>query len=405
MLRRPASGAAGSARRRRSGPRSSSVVPGRWPASSERTITETPATYVGGSSSVHRPGPPSRSWVARAEASTARRPRADPLRRTGRAGGLDQQRLRVVGTQPLLEQGDHLRGGPRDRAQAAHPAHAIAARTDRLPDHGDPGRSGSKERDRAPCRRRCPRCSPAPAWRRTTTPPCGGRPSSRWSSRWRCRSAVNYANDYSDGIRGTDDDRVGPLRLVGSGAAPAAAGQAGRVRGVRRRRRRRAWCWRCTHRLVAGRRRGAGDPGRLVLHRRLQALRLPRARRGDGVRLLRAGRGDGHDLRAGRTLHRGPTVGSLLAAVGIGALACAILVANNLRDIPTDREVGKRTLAVVLGDAGTRRSVRRPGRRWRSSRSSRWPSSPPPRPCWGWSGWPWPASRPARCSAVRPAAR
>ena len=35
--------------------------------------------------------------------------------------------------------------------------------------------------------------------------------------------------------------------------------------------------------------------------------------------------------------------------------ACAILVVNNLRDIPTDREVGKRTLAVVLGDAGTRR--------------------------------------------------
>ena len=35
--------------------------------------------------------------------------------------------------------------------------------------------------------------------------------------------AVNYANDYSDGIRGTDADRVGPLRLVGSGAAPAAA--------------------------------------------------------------------------------------------------------------------------------------------------------------------------------------
>ena len=36
---------------------------------------------------------------------------------------------------------------------------------------------------------------------------------------WRSRSAVNYANDYSDGIRGTDDDRVGPMRLVGSGAA------------------------------------------------------------------------------------------------------------------------------------------------------------------------------------------
>ena len=35
--------------------------------------------------------------------------------------------------------------------------------------------------------------------------------------------ATNYANDYSDGIRGTDDDRVGPLRLVGSGAASPAA--------------------------------------------------------------------------------------------------------------------------------------------------------------------------------------
>jgi 1,4-dihydroxy-2-naphthoate octaprenyltransferase len=42
------------------------------------------------------------------------------------------------------------------------------------------------------------------------------------------------------------------------------------------------------------------------------------------------------------------------AAVGVGALACAILVANNLRDIPTDREVGKRTLAVVLGDEQSR---------------------------------------------------
>jgi 1,4-dihydroxy-2-naphthoate polyprenyltransferase len=45
---------------------------------------------------------------------------------------------------------------------------------------------------------------------------------------------------------------------------------------------------------------------------------------------------------------------SLFAAVGIGSLACAILVANNLRDIPTDREAGKTTLAVRLGDRRTR---------------------------------------------------
>ena len=45
---------------------------------------------------------------------------------------------------------------------------------------------------------------------------------------------------------------------------------------------------------------------------------------------------------------------ALYAAVGIGALACAILVVNNLRDIPTDTLAGKRTLAVVLGADRTR---------------------------------------------------
>jgi 1,4-dihydroxy-2-naphthoate octaprenyltransferase len=47
-------------------------------------------------------------------------------------------------------------------------------------------------------------------------------------------------------------------------------------------------------------------------------------------------------------------VPSAYAAIGGGALACAILVANNLRDVPTDREAGKRTLAVVLGDRRSR---------------------------------------------------
>ena len=45
---------------------------------------------------------------------------------------------------------------------------------------------------------------------------------------------------------------------------------------------------------------------------------------------------------------------ALYAAVGVGAFACAILVANNLRDIPTDTVSGKRTLAVALGDERTR---------------------------------------------------
>ena len=98
------------------------------------------------------------------------------------------------------------------------------------------------------------------------------------------------------------------------------------------------------HVVVAGRGRRGQRGRRLVLHRRLQALRLPRPRRGDGVRVLRPGRGH----RARRTSRPSrSTLAALYAAVGIGALACAILVANNLRDIPTDREVGKRTLAVV----------------------------------------------------------
>ncbi len=48
---------------------------------------------------------------------------------------------------------------------------------------------------------------------------------------------------------------------------------------------------------------------------------------------------------------------SFLAAVGIGSLACAILVANNLRDIPTDTAAGKHTLAVLLGDPAPARST------------------------------------------------
>ena len=45
---------------------------------------------------------------------------------------------------------------------------------------------------------------------------------------------------------------------------------------------------------------------------------------------------------------------ALGASVPVGLLACALLVTNNLRDIPSDREAGKRTLAVRIGDRATR---------------------------------------------------
>ena len=162
---------------------------------------------------------------------------------------------------------------------------------------------------------------------------------------------VNYANDYSDGIRGTDAVRVGPLRLTGSGfarpravlaaalAAFGAAGLAGTLLVVSCRIwwlfvcgaacLPAAWCY------TGGRRpygyRGLGEVSVFLFFGLFAVL---------GTTLTQAGR---------------LSVPAVCAAFGTGALACAILVANNLRDLPTDASSGKRTLAVRLGDARTRR--------------------------------------------------
>ncbi len=160
---------------------------------------------------------------------------------------------------------------------------------------------------------------------------------------------VNYANDYSDGIRGTDADRVGPLRLVGSGAATA--------RSVK---------------LAAFAAFGLAAVVGLVLAATtawwlvaVGALCVVAAWFYTGGSSPYGYRGLGEVMVfvffglvavVGTTYVQTESIlrPSVYAAVGIGALACAILVANNLRDIPTDREVGKRTLAVVLGDERTR---------------------------------------------------
>jgi 1,4-dihydroxy-2-naphthoate octaprenyltransferase len=160
---------------------------------------------------------------------------------------------------------------------------------------------------------------------------------------------VNYANDYSDGIRGTDAERVGPLRLVGSGvASPRAvklaafasfgvAALVGLVLAATT-----AW-WLVAVGAVcvvaAWFYTGGSRPyGYLGLGEVMVFLFF-------GVVAV-----------TGTTyvqLEEWP-LASTYAAVGVGALACAILVANNLRDIPTDTVAGKRTLAVLLGDARTR---------------------------------------------------
>lgn len=161
--------------------------------------------------------------------------------------------------------------------------------------------------------------------------------------------AVNFANDYSDGIRGTDDDRVGPMRLVGSGAASPAA--------VRR-----------AAFLAFGVAAAAGLA--LALTTAWWLLLVGAAcvaaawfYTGGSRPYGYLGLGEimvfvffGLVAVVGTTYVQTQTWEwpAVYAACGIGALACAILVANNLRDIPTDLQSGKRTLAVRLGDERTR---------------------------------------------------
>jgi 1,4-dihydroxy-2-naphthoate octaprenyltransferase len=160
---------------------------------------------------------------------------------------------------------------------------------------------------------------------------------------------VNYANDYSDGIRGTDDVRAGPLRLVGSRLATprsvltaamvsfgiaAAAGLALAIVSA-------PWliviggaCIAGAWLYTGGKKPygylGLGEVAVFVFFGLVGVL---------GTQYTQALRID--------------WVGVVLA-VATGSLSSAVLVANNLRDIPTDREAEKITLAVRLGDARTR---------------------------------------------------
>ena len=162
---------------------------------------------------------------------------------------------------------------------------------------------------------------------------------------------VNYANDYSDGIRGTDDERVGPLRLVGSNLATPSTVRAvalvslavGGLAGLTLVSLSQQWwliavgaaCIAAAWFYTGGSRPygylGLGEIAVFVFYGLVGVL---------GTVLTQSG-------------PPGPL--AVIAAIGVGMLTSAVLVANNLRDIPTDAAVGKRTLAVQLGDRDTRR--------------------------------------------------
>lgn len=160
---------------------------------------------------------------------------------------------------------------------------------------------------------------------------------------------VNFANDYSDGIRGTDDERVGPLRLVGSGLAQprtvklaafacfGLAGIAGIAVSVTS-----AWwlilvglacvigAWYYTGGPRPYGYAGFGEIAVFVFFGLVAVL---------GTEFVQAGRVEW---------------AGFLCAVAVGCYSSSVLVTNNLRDIGSDSETGKTTLAVKLGDSPTR---------------------------------------------------
>jgi 1,4-dihydroxy-2-naphthoate octaprenyltransferase len=162
---------------------------------------------------------------------------------------------------------------------------------------------------------------------------------------------VNYANDYSDGVRGTDVDRVGPARLVASGAARpsqvrlaafASFGLAALLGLVLVALTGQWWllavgglavlaAWFYTGGASPYGYRGLGEVSVFVFFGLVATLGTTY------VQLLRV------------------TTEAVLGAIAVGSLATAILLVNNLRDIPSDTRSGKRTLAVRLGDRWTRR--------------------------------------------------
>ncbi|KAE8764368.1 1,4-dihydroxy-2-naphthoate polyprenyltransferase [Georgenia thermotolerans] len=161
---------------------------------------------------------------------------------------------------------------------------------------------------------------------------------------------VNFANDYSDGVRGTDDVRTGPPRLTGGGkASPATVKRAaflsfgvGAVLGLVLVALSGTWwliaagalavvaAWGYTGGKHPYGYLGLGEVGVFVFFGLMATL---------GTTWTQA-------LALPWTAWAG--------AVGVGLIACALLMVNNVRDLPTDAQVGKHTLAVRLGDRRAR---------------------------------------------------
>lgn len=162
--------------------------------------------------------------------------------------------------------------------------------------------------------------------------------------------AVNYANDYSDGIRGTDKNRVGPLRLVGSGAKKPADVKAATFLafGVA---------------AVFGFVLAATTTWWLLLVGVFCFLagwfytggKHPYGYLGFGEVFVFIFFGVVATMGTTFVINEQLTLVSFLASVVVGCLACALLAVNNLRDIAGDQISNKKTLAVRIGESGARK--------------------------------------------------
>jgi len=161
--------------------------------------------------------------------------------------------------------------------------------------------------------------------------------------------ATNYANDYSDGIRGTDDDRAGPLRLVGSGLVEAkqvkiaafVAFGAAAVAGL-------------ALAIAVGPELIAVGLASILAGWFYTGGKNPYGYMGLGEAFVFVFFGLVATVGSAYVQPGGWSGLAWLVAVAVGCLSTALLVTNNLRDIPTDRATGKNTLAVRMGDGPTR---------------------------------------------------
>ncbi len=167
---------------------------------------------------------------------------------------------------------------------------------------------------------------------------------------WALIIGVNYANDYSDGIRGTDEDRTGPARLTGGGLAkPAHVKRAAFIAfGVAALAGIALSLWSAWWFILVG---AASILGAWFY----TGGKNPYGYRGLGEVAVFVFFGLVAVLGTQYTQSGSVTWIGVLAAVAVGSISASVNLANNIRDIPSDRETGKITLAVRLGDAGARR--------------------------------------------------